>query len=118
MTTPASESRAAPTTAATETPVELTLLALAAGGVSSLLIVTASAGWFDMPVLFWAIGLPGMLLVFAIGIYARSPDTRDWPTGSRWAWSAASRSPPPWTLSATPGSRWDICRIRPPCSAR
>lgn len=72
MTTPASESRAAPATTALETPVELVLalLALAAGGVSSLLIVTASAGWFDMPLLFWVIGLPGMLLVFAVGLYA------------------------------------------------
>lgn len=72
MTTPASESRAASVSTAAESPVELvlTLVALAAGGVSSLLIVTASEGWFDMSVLFWAIGLPGMLVVFAIGIYA------------------------------------------------
>lgn len=72
MTTPTSESRAAAVSTAAQTPVELalTLLALAAGGVSSLLIVVSSAGWFDMRALFWAIGLPGMLLVFAIGGYA------------------------------------------------
>lgn len=58
---------------APETPLELalTLLALAAGGVSSLLLVTSGWGWWDMSVVFWVIGLPGMLLVFAIGIYAR-----------------------------------------------
>ncbi|MFH9952570.1 hypothetical protein ACH4OQ_39075 [Streptomyces luteogriseus] len=50
----------------------MTLLALAAGGLSSLLIVAATTrgGLASMQVLFWAIGLPGMLLVFAIGGYA------------------------------------------------
>ena len=67
-------------TTPTDTPMGvretvLTLLALAAGGLSSLLIVAATTrgGLASMQVLFWAIGLPGMLLVFAIGGYADSP---------------------------------------------
>lgn len=36
----------------------LTLLALAAGGISSLLIVSASAGLAPMPELFRAVGVP------------------------------------------------------------
>ncbi|GHE39198.1 hypothetical protein GCM10018771_19600 [Streptomyces cellulosae] len=49
----------------------MTLLALVAGGISSLLIVTATAGWFSMPVLFWAVGVPGMAIVAAVYLYAR-----------------------------------------------
>jgi hypothetical protein len=48
----------------------LTLLALTVGGVSSLLVVTATAGWAPMPVLFYAIAVPGILVVAAIGVYA------------------------------------------------
>lgn len=49
----------------------LTLLALVAGGVSSLLIVAATAGLAPMPVLFYAVDVPGMLIVAGILIYAR-----------------------------------------------
>jgi hypothetical protein len=69
-------STTATSTAETPEPVTgieraLTLVTLAAGGTSSLLVVAASAGLVPMPVLFWAVGLPGMLLVAVIGIYAR-----------------------------------------------
>ncbi len=49
----------------------LTLLALVAGGVSSLVIVAATAGLAPMPVLFFAVDVPGMLIVAGIGVYAR-----------------------------------------------
>lgn len=34
--------------------------------------MAASAGLALMPVLFWAVGVPGMLVVAAIGIYAHN----------------------------------------------
>lgn len=53
------------------TETALTLLALVAGGVSALIVVTASAGLAPMPVLFWAVDVPGMLILAGILIYAR-----------------------------------------------
>jgi hypothetical protein len=63
--------RAATSEPATARETVLTLLALAAGGTSSLLVVAASAQLAPMPLLFWAVGLPGMALVAAILVYAR-----------------------------------------------
>lgn len=60
------------TPGATGAETALTLLALAAGGISSLLIVAATAGWFPMPVLFWSVGVPGMAIVAAVYLYART----------------------------------------------
>jgi hypothetical protein len=56
---------------ATSREAVLTLLALAAGGISSLLVVAASAKLAPMPVLFWAVGVPGMAVVVAILVYSR-----------------------------------------------
>jgi hypothetical protein len=67
----ATSGRAATTEPATTREALLTLLCLAAGGTSSLLVVAASAGIAPMPVLFWAVGVPGMALVVAILGYAR-----------------------------------------------
>lgn len=53
----------------------LTLIALAAGGLSPLLIVAATTGGdglAPMPVLFFAVDVPAMLIVAAILIYART----------------------------------------------
>ncbi|WP_157183179.1 hypothetical protein [Sciscionella marina] len=51
--------------------VVLTLLALVAGGLSSLLIVAASAKVAPMPLLFWTVDVPAMALVAGILLYAR-----------------------------------------------
>lgn len=50
----------------------LTLLALAAGGVSPLVIVAASAGLAPMPVLFFTVALPGMAIMAVVLLYARA----------------------------------------------
>jgi hypothetical protein len=49
----------------------LTLLVLVAGGVFPLLVVTATAGWAPMSALFYGIGVPGILIVAAVWLYAR-----------------------------------------------
>ncbi|NMD58020.1 hypothetical protein [Tsukamurella columbiensis] len=51
----------------------LTLLALACGGLSSLLIVAATtgSGLASMQVLFWAVDVPAMAIVAVIGLLAR-----------------------------------------------
>lgn len=50
----------------------LTVIALAAGGISSLLVVAASAGLAPMAPLFWAVDVPGMLILAGVLVYARS----------------------------------------------
>ncbi|GAA3137006.1 hypothetical protein JOF29_000034 [Kribbella aluminosa] len=58
---------------ATGTETTLTLLVLATGGISPLLVVAATANSsFSLQVLFWALGLPGMAIVAAVYLYARA----------------------------------------------
>lgn len=70
------EATATATQRTTPTPtvreIGLTLLALAAGGISPLLIVTATAGSAPMSVLFWAIAVPGLAITAGIYLYARN----------------------------------------------
>jgi hypothetical protein len=49
----------------------LTLIALFAGGISPLLVVFASAKIIPMPLLFWGIDIPGMLLLTGIFLYSK-----------------------------------------------
>ncbi|GEO96413.1 hypothetical protein KTU01_25360 [Kocuria turfanensis] len=49
----------------------LTVLALVAGGTPSLLVVAASMKLAPMPLLFWAVAVPGMLVLLGILVYAR-----------------------------------------------
>lgn len=57
---------------ATSTERVLTMLTLTVGGTSSLLIVAASAGLAPMTILFWGVGLPGMLVVAIVGGFAKT----------------------------------------------
>lgn len=50
----------------------LTLLALAAAGVSPLVIVAASSGLAPMPVLFSVVALPGLAIVTGVLLHARA----------------------------------------------
>ena len=50
----------------------LTLLTLAAGGASPLVIVAAGGGWLPMPPLFWGVSVLGVVVVAAIYLYARN----------------------------------------------
>lgn len=63
--------RSAPVASRTDTV--LTLLALATGGISPLLVVAATANSrFSLQVLFWALGVPGMAIVAVVYLYARA----------------------------------------------
>lgn len=49
----------------------LTVLAVLGGGVSPLVVVTATAKLAPMPVLFWSVSVPGVLVLLAILVYAK-----------------------------------------------